>query len=71
MLPLVLESVAQGGMFGAGGLMGGESEAPSAANAGSGGPFTSGGISFGKGIDTTMILIVGAIALAALFIFKR
>ena len=75
MFESLISSVAGGGMFGAGGLMGGESETPSASNAYSGGPFTSGAVTMGGGgvnggIGTSTILIVGAVALIALFLFK-
>ena len=71
-LPL-LEMASGGGMFGAGGMMGGGSEAPSSATAISGGgAFTSGGVTLGKGgIDTQTIMIIGAVALVALFLLKR
>lgn len=72
---IMLAQMAQmaGGMFGAGGLMGGESEAPSSATAVSGGPFTSGSVTIGKGggIDTQTIIIIAAVALVALFLLKR
>ena len=63
------------GLFG-----GGESAGPagsggvppesSSATAVSGGPFASGGVMMG-GTDTKTILIIGAIALAAIFFLKR
>lgn len=59
-----LSSAGGGGMFGSG-------EAPSSAYASSGGPFTSGGVSFGKGLDTTTIIIIGAVVLAALYFWKK
>ena len=71
-LPL-LQEAAGSGMFGGGGMFGGESEASSSATAISGGgPFTSGGVTLGKGgIDTRTIMIIGAVALVALFLLKR
>ena len=60
-------------MFGAGGMLGGESEAPSSATAG-GGPFMSGSVTIGKdgnGIGTQTMMIVGAVLLLALFLLKR
>ena len=71
-LPL-FEAASGGGMFGAGGMLGGGGEAPSSATAVSGGPFTSGGVTIGKGggIDTQTLMIIGAVALVALFMLKR
>jgi len=70
-LPL-FEAATGGGMFGAGGMMGGESDAPSSATAISGGPFTSGGVTIGKGgMDTQTIMIIAGVALVALFLLKR
>lgn len=64
------------GLFG-----GGESAGPtgsggvppetSSATAVSGGTFKPGSVSFGGGLDTKTILIIGAVALAAVFLLKR
>jgi len=72
MIAQMAQMAAGSGMFGAGGMMGGESEAPSSATAISGGPFTSGGVTLGEGgIDTQTIMIIVAAALVALFLLKR
>jgi len=72
MIAQMAQMAAGSGMFGAGGLMGSELETPSSATAISGGPFTSGGVTLGKdGIDTQTIMIIGAVALVALFLLKR
>lgn len=60
------------GLSGGGGLFGGGGEAPAVSSATSGGPFTSGSVTVGKGgIDTQTIMIIGAVALIALFLLKR
>jgi len=74
MITEVLSGLGQSGMFGASGLgsMMGSQEAPAVSSATSGGPFTSGSVTVGKGgIDTQTIMIIGAVALVALFLLKR
>jgi len=53
------------------GLTDGGGDEPTSATATSGGPFTSGAISFGSALDTKTILVIGAIVLVALFLWKK